>query len=506
MTDYPLGRRQLLAGGGALAGLSVLGACTSGSTSPAGRDVGPGSPEVAAAEARRRTGNPRVVAAALTAVVSEVDLGGPVVRTWTYGGVLPGRLLRARAGDVLRVRVHNGLPADTSVHWHGIAVRNDMDGVPGITQRPIRAGTDMTYDFAVPDPGTYWLHPHVGTQLDRGLYAPLIIDDPAEPGDYDAEFVVVLDDWLDGTGRDPDQVLAGLLAMSGNMGGGAMPGMGGGSTPGMAMPFSAELGGDAGDVTYPHYLINGRIPAAPVTLRARPRQTVRLRIINAGSDTAFRVALGGHRLTVTHTDGFPVRPVTVDALLLGMGERYDATVTLADGAFPLVAVAEGKGAQALAVLRTGTGPTPTADSHPAELDRRLLRLDDLRATAAVALPDRDPDRTHTLTLGGGMMPYRWTINGTTYDQSQPLPARAGETVRLRLVNQTTMFHPMHVHGHTLAIRGNTRPGPRKDTVIVHPHQTVAADLVADNPGQWATHCHNAYHAEAGMMTRLSYQR
>ena len=384
MTDHPLSRRRLLAAGGTLAGLTVLGGCTTRATPSTGRDVGPGSPEVAAAEARRRTGRPRVVAAALTAVASEVDLGGPVVRTWTYGGVLPGRLLRARAGDVLRVTVHNGLPADTSVHWHGIALRNDMDGVPGITQQPIRPGTAMTYDFAVPDPGTYWLHPHVGTQLDRGLYAPLIIDDPAEPGAYDAEFVVVLDDWLDGTGRDPDQVLAGLLSMSG-MGGGRMPDIGG-SMPGM--PYSAALGGDAGDVTYPHYLINGRIPAAPVTLRARPRQKARLRIINAAADTAFRVALGGHRLTVTHTDGFPVRPVTVDALLLGMGERYDATVTLADGAFPLIAVAEGKDAQALAVVRTGTGPAPTADSHPTELDRRLLQPDDLHGHEAGQPPVR----------------------------------------------------------------------------------------------------------------------
>jgi len=159
----------------------------------------------------------------------------------------------------------------------------------------------------------------------------------------------------------------------------------------------------------------------------------------------------------------------------------------------------------LAVVRTGAGRAPAADSRPAELGRRLLRSDDLRATAAVALPDRTPDRVHDLVLGGGMMPYRWTINGTSCDRSKPLPVRRGETVRLRLVNRTTMFHPMHVHGHTFAVRGPAGLGPRKDTVIVRPNETVVADLVADNPGQWVTHCHNAYHAEAGMMVRLSYQ-
>jgi len=177
--------------------------------------------------------------------------------------------------------------------------------------------------------------------------------------------------------------------------------------------------------------VNGRVPAAPVTLRARPRQRVRLRIVNAAADTAFRVALGGHRLTVTHTDGFPVRPVTADALLVGMGERYDVEVALGDGAFPLTAVAEGKVGQGMAVVRTGMGRPPAAGSRPAELDRRLLRPGDLRATPPATLPDRDPDRSHDLVLGGGMMPYRWTINGTTYDRSQPLPVRAGEAVRLR---------------------------------------------------------------------------
>lgn len=499
---HTLTRRQLLAGGGAVVVTAALNACTSTAAAPAVVDVGPSSQAVAAAERRRRAAGARTVETALVARPARIDLGGPVVRTWAYGDSVPGRALRATVGDVLRVAVRNGLPQDTSVHWHGLALRNDMDGVPGVTQQPIRPGGSMTYEFALAHPGTYWFHPHVGTQLDRGLYAPLIVDDPHEPGRYDQDVTMVLDDWLDGTGRTPDQVLA-QLRQAGMGGMGGMGGMDMGDGP---MARSDVLGGDAGDVTYPLHLVNGRVASAPVTVRARPRQRVRIRLINAAGDTAYRVALGGHRLTVTHTDGFPVRPVTVDAVLIGMGERYDVEATLGDGVFPLVAAAEGKKAQAMALVRTAGGPPPAPTVQPDELSRQLLRLDDLRAADAVRLPSRTPDRTYDLLLGGDMATYTWTINGMTYDRSTPLAVRPGEAVRLRFVNQTTMFHPMHVHGHTFQVRGRSGIGPRKDTVIVRPDETVVADLVADNPGQWLTHCHNVYHAEAGMMVRLSYQQ
>jgi FtsP/CotA-like multicopper oxidase with cupredoxin domain len=126
----------------------------------------------------------------------------------------------------------------------------------------------------------------------------------------------------------------------------------------------------------------------------------------------------------------------------------------------------------------------------------------LHPAAAVRLPTRAVDRVHRLELGGAMMPYRWTINGATFAESTPLRVRRGERVRLQFINRTMMFHPMHVHGHTVAV---TPTGVRKDTVIVLPHQTLAVDLDATNPGQWATHCHNLYHAESGMMINLGYQ-
>jgi FtsP/CotA-like multicopper oxidase with cupredoxin domain len=542
-------RRSFLRGGLAAAALGTIGAsaaCSTSSVPPAGSDgavggglIGPGSPGVAAAEAARH-GTGRVVPVALDAVPGAVDLGGITVRTWSYQGEIPGPEIRVRKGDTVKAALANRLPDPTTVHWHGIAIRNDMDGVPTATQAPVAAGRDFTYRFTAADPGTYWYHPHVGVQLDRGLYGPLIVEDPAEPATYDHEWTVVLDDWIDGTGYTPDQVLAALrnsmggMNMTGDspsptvsgtdgMGGmGGMSGMGGspavspspgmgsaggGSGPLLSGASSPLLGGDAGDVRYPYYLINGRIRTAPRTFTARPGQRVRIRFINAAADTAFRVALGGHTMTVTHTDGYPVNPVRASALLLGMGERYDVQVTLGDGVFPLVALAEGKDSTALALVRTGAGTAPPAAARPAELGRVLTGYGALRPAASAELPSRSPDVTHRLELTGGMARYNWGINGRSLDMADPgalrFLMRQGQRVRVVFANTTTMYHPMHVHGHTFAVSGT---GTRKDTVLVLPNQEVACDFDADNPGQWMTHCHNLYHApESGMMAVLGYQ-
>jgi FtsP/CotA-like multicopper oxidase with cupredoxin domain len=258
----------------------------------------------------------------------------------------------------------------------------------------------------------------------------------------------------------------------------------------------------SGDVRYPYYLINARVPAAPVTFTAQPRQRARIRFINAASDTAFRVALGSHRMQVTHADGFAVQPVDTDTLLIGMGERYDVTVTLDDGIFPLVALAEGKNATALALIRTGSGAPPPSSIRPAELAGELLRYDRLEPVEEARLPAKAPDVAHRLDLTGGMMSYDWGIDGRPFDPAQRLLIRENQRVRITFSNRTMMWHPMHIHGHTFQLAGT---GPRKDTVIVLPGHTVACDLAADNPGQWMIHCHNTYHHETGMATILGYQ-
>ncbi|MFI7007110.1 multicopper oxidase family protein [Streptomyces sp. NPDC050145] len=547
LTSSLTSRRTLLGASLAVAGTGLLTACSSdagtgsghgghgsGGSGPQGY-VDPAGPEVEAAERKRGSGPVRSVR--LTAAATSLALGDRTVKSWSYGGDLPGKEVRVTAGDTLALTLANHLPEATSLHWHGLALRNDMDGVPGLTQKAIAPGADFTYRFTVTHPGTYWFHPHSGTQQDRGLYAPLIVDDPKEPLSYDKEWVIVLDDWVDGVdGSTPDAVLKELRSgmdhgggsggsdssdssggghsghdMSGMSGADASPSKGAGTGAGtgpsrMMMGATSDLlGGDAGDVAYPHYLINGRTPDAPSSFKARPGDRIRLRIINAGGDTAFRVALGGHEMTVTHTDGFPVRPAKTEALLLGMGERYDVLVTAGDGVFPLTALAEGKKQTALAVLRTGSGSAPSAGTRPKELTGKLVTADLLRPADSVALPSAEPDRTLSLTLTGSMEKYDWAFDNKPYTADQRHPVSAGERVRLVFRNHTKMWHPVHLHGHTFALTGKAS-GARKDTAIVRPGETVTTDFMADNPGLWMLHCHNIYHSEAGMMTVLAYRR
>lgn len=490
MTSSPISRRTALTGLVLLGagGAAALTACSSGD-----RPVGAGA--IAAAESARPTSG-RTRTYRVNARRAQVDLGGRVVDTWAYGDQVPGTMLRATAGDRVRVAFTNELPEETSVHWHGLAIRNDMDGVPHLTSEPVAAGGRFDFDFTVPDPGTYWFHPHSGLQLDRGLYAPFVIDDPSEPGDYDAEWVVVLDDWTDGVGPTPEQIFADLKRGGGSMGG---MDMGDGSMGGMGM------GGDGGDVRYPLYLVNGRAPTDPDVLRAKAGQRVRIRLINAAADTIFDMALGAHRMTVTHSDGYPVEPAQTGSLRLGMGERYDVVVTLGSGVFPLAAQPLGKQGQAVALVRTASGPVPPSGYRPPELDTPPLTVVDLSAASGSALPARSPDSRQDVALSGSMSGYVWTINGRTYDKTRPLTVRQGQMTRLRITNHSMMSHPLHVHGHTFQLGPAGGRGPRKDTVLVPPMGGLEADLLADNPGRWMVHCHNAYHAEAGMMTRLDYQ-
>jgi FtsP/CotA-like multicopper oxidase with cupredoxin domain len=536
--DAAISRRRLL--GLSLAGASaaLLAACGAPSAGGSTRILPTGPAVQAAEQARAATG--RTIRASLNAAPLAATLEGKRVPTWGYNGAVNGPLLRGAVGDRLEVALHNALPQETTIHWHGLAIENSQDGVQNVTQKAVAAGADYSYGFRLPHPGTYWYHSHVGLQRDRGLYGPLIVDDPAEAKDWDHEWVIVLDDWLDGVTGTPDDVLAELsqgmgAGMSGgssgpsgsghDMGGmqgtGGMPGMDMGGTPSsgpgmgggtgsngryMAMGSTSDfLGGDAGDVKYPLHLFNGRTPSDPDTITARPGERVRLRIINAGADTAYRVGAPGVKLTLTHTDGFPVEHREVDAVVLGMGERIDALLTVPADWTPLMARPEGKTGLALGLISTGTGKQPVPAALPSTLAGTVVDGGQLTSAAAVRLPEKAPAVTHTVRLTGSMMAYDCGINGRRFSMDNhyegSLEVRQGDRVQIDFVNTTTMWHPMHLHGHTFQV-GAT--GARKDTVIVRPGQTVSVAFDADNPGQWLYHCHNAYHADRGMMGVLSY--
>ena len=497
-------RRQFLLGGLVLTGTGALAAC--------GQDNSTSAPAASSSSSSSSPTPPNLPAPSvhkkLTARPMSIDIGGIEAKTWGYNAETGEPAIETTAGDILQVDITNELPESTSIHWHGIALHVAADGVPGMTQPPIDPGQSFSYVFETPHGGTYFYHSHSGLQLDRGLHAPLIVRDPEDADDQDVEWTIVLDDWLDGIdGTSPEDQLTMLTGMDmgghgamdmGDHGGMDMGGEGGMMAHGTPDP---ALGGDAGDVMYPHYLINGRIPRAHRTFEARPGDKARLRFINAGADTIFKVALGGHRMTITHTDGFPVQPRETESIYLSMGERVDVEVILGDGVFPLTALAAGKDDRAFAVIRTAGGQVPNPDVDFPELSSTGLFLSSLKPADRALLPEGTPDREVSIDLGGQMMPYEWSI----LTDGPPSSATVQEGQRLRMVmrNRTMMPHPMHIHGHTWALPGSG--GLRKDTVLLRHGETMIADLIADNPGEWAFHCHNAYHMETGMMSSLRYE-
>lgn len=244
---------------------------------------------------------------------------------------------------------------------------------------------------------------------------------------------------------------------------------------------TSPLGSDITDVVYPYDVINGKPAAQPAIYPAHPGDRIRPWLINASSATPFRVAYAGGTMKVVATDGYAVEPVRADALLMGMGERCDVDVTVPRaGTFPLVAVAEGTGRQAIAVLRAGRGTAPAPDARPAGLNGRPLRCTPLPMS-----PSRPADQTRpTRSLAtGSMMAFDWGMTAPTKGEVA-LPVRQGERLRLVLTNTTTMWHPIQLHGHTFQVDTGSGVGPRKDDVIVAPKATTTVAFVADNP--WPT--------------------
>lgn len=484
-----LNRREFLrtgiaAGAVLLPAASLLAACEQAGGTP-------GTLDRPATASTARSGPAREIR--LVAEAGEVEVG-PLgsYRTWLYNGQFPGPEIRIREGERLRIAVENRLPEGTTIHWHGIPVPNPMDGVPGVTQKPIPPGGTFLYDYAAEPAGSYMYHSHQALQLDRGLLGPLVIEERTPHVAYDREYTLVLDDFLPG---EPEPVAARGM-MGGMMRGGMQRG-------GMMDGENPEM---CGLPEYAAFLVNGRPPADPAEFEVRRGERARLRLVNLSSSVIFRVALAGHRFTVSHTDGRPVRPVEVDALLIGTGERYDVIVEANNpGVWNLTAESTNAGAGAARALLRYAG-TNAAVPEPGNLPEgsrggRLLALDDLVSIETSGEPIRAPDRTFDLTLSGGMMMARgWSIDGQRYPEAEPLRIQRGERVRVNMTNMSMCTHPMHLHGHFFRV-GDAL----KDTVQVPGHMgRVSFEFTADNPGDWLFHCHVLYHMEQGMARVFRY--
>lgn len=430
----------------------------------------------------------------LVAAPVEIEVApGQLWRTWAYNGQVPGPTIRATQGERLRIVLENRLEAPTTIHWHGVPLPNAMDGLPGLTQDPVAPGDAFVYEFDANVPGTYFYHSHVGLQLDRGLSGPLIIDPATAETTADREVLVFLDDWLP---TSPDDALAAMMATTPGFGGGMMGG--------------GMMGGAMGTIDPPYagYLANGRLGPALDALTVSRGERVRLRIINAGAATTQRVGLVGHTLTVTHTDGQPVRPVEVDALVIGMGERYDVVVRMEhSGAWSLLAGPADTTVPGIVIPVVYAGERPATAPvfvWPTSLLRgRTLSYGPLSPLDGQVVPSTG--RVVPLTLSAGVV-GTWTINGQAYPNADVLRFTRGERVRFQFRNMSMVRHPMHLHGHFFQVidRSTGRvSGPVKDTVIVEPMMgAVDVEWVADNPGRWLLHCHHAYHMEMGMMREV----
>lgn len=421
--------------------------------------------------------------------------GAQPVPAVTVNRTIPGPEIRVREGETLRVLVRNGLAdSPTSIHWHGLLVPAGMDGVPDISNAPIPPRQTYVYEYPIRQTGTYWYHSHFGFQEQQGMYGAFVIEEAHDPVRADRDAVVLLGDWLH---ESPAAVFAALQkGKEPPAGGDAMAPM-----AGMAMKGGADLS----DVKYPSFLLNGRAPASPWTLEARVGERVRLRLVNGGTSTYFRVQLDGHALEVTHADGLAVQPAGVDEILMGMGETYDVVVKVAKaGSFTLHAVAQDGSGQAVGVLHTpGVAPSPSPEM-PAP-GKRVLAYAQLRAPRPTTLPE-GPVKSFRLPLQGDMKSYVWMIDGQAWPKADPLTIAPFDRVQVELVNQTMMWHPMHLHGHFFRVlNGAGDFCPLKHTVNVAPGETLRFEFTADNPGRWFFHCHNLYHLEGGMAREFVYR-
>jgi len=499
------------------------------------------------------------------------------------------------------------LDVDSSVHWHGLLLPFQFDGVPGISFPGIKPGARFDVPLTPRQSGTYWWHSHSGLQEQVGHYGPLIID-PAgpDPVKYDREHVILLSEF---TPMHPHAIMKKLKVAEGYF---SMQK----TSASDDYPLSAEqrrmwgrmrmMPTDIADVSAPTYtyLINGHGPKDGLELPFAPGERVRLRIINGSAMTFFNVRLPGLPMTVVQADGENVQPVAVDELQIGVAETYDVIVTPNEaGAFAIAAESMDRSGMAQASLTSqpgrkaafpalrdppllsmvdmghggmdhgGGGTEPAEPMDHSKMDHAAMghampadtpagghdmtALDmsggmDMRDTSLlpasvktgpgidmVAMNPQDrtgypglglddvphrvlnyrllkslemdhhkraPDREMELHLTGNMERYMWSFDGKKFSAVGDEPIRFGhnERVRVKLVNDTMMAHPIHLHGMFFElVNGQGHHQPKKHTVIVQPGSSATFDVTTDEPGDWAFHCHLLYHMHAGMMQTVS---
>ena len=513
-------------------------------------------------------------------------------------GSVPGPLIRLTEGQDVRLNVTNTLSVDSSVHWHGLLLPFQYDGVPGISFPGIKPGETFVYEFPIRQSGTYWYHSHSGLQEQSGHYGPMIIEPKGgEPIPVDRDYILLISDF---TTLDPHFIMNRLRT-----GGGYFNRQQNSWTD--DYPMSAQdrrMWGqmrmmptdimDIGGKTYT-FLANGRGPKEGMEYLFKPGERIRLRIINGAAQSFFNVRIPGLAMSVIATDGQPVRPVEVDELQIGAAETYDVIIEPGSvDAYSIVAESMDRSGMALATLARARGlraDVPPLRDPPlltmadmgmnhgdggmdhgsmdhgsmnhgsmdhgstnddgsssmsmqgmkmrdtsllppdvaigpgidmvsmAPVDKmgdpglglrdvphRVLNYQMLVARDANAQA-REPTRLLELHLTGNMERYMWSFDGRMYSAVSDVPIRFAwnERVRVKLINNTMMAHPIHLHGMFFEMVNGQPAGlqPRKNTMVVQPGASAQFDLTADEPGDWAFHCHLLYHMHGGMMQTVT---
>ncbi|MBU8905937.1 multicopper oxidase domain-containing protein [Desertibacillus haloalkaliphilus] len=378
------------------------------------------------------------------------------VPVWGYDGVVPGTELRVPAGEEMTVHFENQLPEQTTIHWHGIALENEMDGVPGVTQDAIEPGESFTYQFTPEDPGTYFYHSHVNSneQVGKGLYGALIVEE--EQPSYERDFALFID------------------------------------------PFG----------------INGSMGANIDHLEVEDGERVRVRFINVNT-TTHEIYVNGTDVEVTHTDGMPIHnpePIRDQFIPIAPGERYDVEF-VADKTKDIYFARATRGSinQSTKTLLSYEDGTVSDGEIPSDLEYQPLEITTYGEYIETPIYETSEfDVEFTMDLGI-TSDFSYTINDHIYPHDfEPIEVSEGDLVKVTMNNPTIEDHPMHLHGHhfyVLSKNGEPISGSalKMDTVNLKPGDHVEIAFEADNPGIWMFHCHILSHANQGMKTKVIYE-
>ncbi len=427
--------------------------------------------------------------AELRVVSRIIEVNGRAAKVFGIVNGRGGNGLSLMLGERFRARVRNDLDVETLLHWHGLNPPSAQDGVPMLSQAPLKPGQSFDYDFVNTRSGTHWMHSHFGLQEQQLLAAPLIVRETAEPLFDEQEHVVLLHDF---TFRDPQEILAELKGGGGHAGH-AMSGME------MAM-FN--------DITFDAFLANDRTLADPEVVRVGKATQIRLRIINGAAASNMWIDLGALQGELIAVDGNAVFPLKGSLFPLAIAQRADIRVKLPEGsgAWPILFRPEGLSARTGIYLAT-QGAEIAKLANEGEVAPEVDLAQEMKLRSVAVLPPEPVTRTEILTLTGGGADYLWGLNGKSSMHETIFTVRENERIEIIMQNQTGMAHPMHLHGHyfkVAAINNVPIEGALRDTVLVPPSTSVTIRFAADNPGNWAFHCHHLYHMNAGMMGAIRY--